>query len=57
MHHHVAKLSPPAEGPAIDRGDAANGPCPRQEAGCVSELDNVVIGPFIVSARRRLANR
>jgi MFS family permease len=29
---HVAKLWSPAEGPAVDRGDAANGPCQRQEA-------------------------
>lgn len=34
---HVARLWPPAEGPANDRGGAANGPCHRQEAGCGSE--------------------
>jgi hypothetical protein len=29
---HVGRLQPPAEGPAVDRGYAANGPCQRQEA-------------------------
>jgi hypothetical protein len=29
---HLAELWSPAEGPAVDRADAANGPCQRQEA-------------------------